>query len=202
MILFCLFCPILAQASLCSYHTYSWNVIRKQAENRKFISHPYAELLPVEVHQETGCTVCRQDQVQLVLPGIEPFLLCKHLEQKVRLALLQALQQGAKIYSVETYRVGMTRGPTDDQGNRTQFSNHSFGIALDINAEQNGLYDRCIEFGSHCRLRRGGHWIPGQQGSLMVNGPIVRALLNVGFKWGGEILGKQKDFMHFSPSGY
>ena len=30
----------------------------------------------------------------------------------------------------------------------------------------------------------------------------IQYLKDIGFKWGGEILGKQKDFMHFSPSGY
>jgi len=31
---------------------------------------------------------------------------------------------------------------------------------------------------------------------------IVKELVNSGLKWGGEIKGWQKDFMHFSPTGY
>jgi hypothetical protein len=54
-----------------------------------------------------------------------------------------------------------------------------------------------------CQLLRGGLWRPGfDPYSLQQNGLIVRMLKEIGFKWGGEIEGRQKDFMHFSPSGY
>jgi hypothetical protein len=112
------------------------------------------------------------------------------------------MENGERIFSVVGYRVGMTRGNFDALGNRTRFSNHSFGIAIDINEQQNGLYDRCITFGPACRLRRGGNWIPGQEGSLTPESPVVKAMKRIGMKWGGEIEGHQKDFMHFSPSGY
>jgi hypothetical protein len=45
-------------------------------------------------------------------------------------------------------------------------------------------------------------WHPDQAGSLTKESPIVIELKSIGFKWGGEIEGKQKDFMHFLPSGY
>ena len=96
----------------------------------------------------------------------------------------------------------MTKGNIDSLGNRTQFSNHSFGVAIDINEEQNGLYDHCVSFGPACRLRRGGIWKPDQVGSLTPDSPIVEGLKGMGLKWGGQIEGDQKDFMHFSPSGY
>lgn len=96
----------------------------------------------------------------------------------------------------------MTKGDVDALGHRTRFSNHSFGIAIDINEQQNGLYDRCIRFGPACRLRRGGVWNPDQAGSLTRDSPVVKALGQIGLKWGGAIEGRQKDFMHFSPSGY
>ena len=97
----------------------------------------------------------------------------------------------------------MTPGDVDHEEKRTQFSNHSFGIAVDINPDSNGLYQNCIEFSQQCVLRRGGDWQPGQNSrSIAADSQLVKALKSAGFKWGGEILGRQKDFMHFSPDGY
>jgi hypothetical protein len=98
--------------------------------------------------------------------------------------------------------VGKTRGDVDANGVRTEFSNHSFGIALDINPGSNGLYENCIVFNQDCRLIRGGHRDPARAESLHAGSNIVRAIEDIGLKWGGEIDGKQKDFMHFSPTGY
>jgi hypothetical protein len=109
---------------------------------------------------------------------------------------------GAPIQEVVGYHVGRTRGDPDQAGRRTGFSNHAYGIALDINPARNGLYDRCEVFGTGCRLIRGGAWRPDDPGALTADGPIVRRLAAAGFKWGGEIAGRQKDFMHFSPTGY
>ncbi len=84
-----------------------------------------------------------------------------------------------------------------------EFSNHSYGIAIDINTDHNGLYGNCVEFGPQCQLIRGSLWRPGVDPySLQLNGLVVKKLKEIGFKWGGEIKGKQKDFMHFSLSGY
>ena len=111
--------------------------------------------------------------------------------------------QGEKINSVVGYRVGRTRGGVDAQGNRTGFSNHSYGVAIDINTEHNGLYINCVEFGPQCQLSRGGSWRPLQDPySLLKDGQIVKMFKRTGFKWGGEIKGQQKDFMHFSLTGY
>jgi hypothetical protein len=59
-----------------------------------------------------------------------------------------------------------------------------------------------VEFNADCRLIRGGHWSPEFATSIQADGRIVYAMESMGLKWGGEILGKQKDFMHFSPTGY
>lgn len=191
-----------AHASTCTYTTYKWNTHSRKAVDFREVQHAYAELRPEEIDAGTGCTVCREDQVEVLLPGVEPFRVCRLLAPDIRDALISAMEIGEPIHSVVGYRVGMTRGDTDNLGNRTRFSNHSFGIAIDINERQNGLYDRCISFGPGCRLRRGGPWKPGQAGSLTRESPVVRALQDIGLKWGGEIQGRQKDFMHFSPSGY
>ena len=200
--LFLLFQVVRADGPTCSYSTYKWNTHARQAVDYRTVRRPYSQLRPEEIDAGTGCTVCEEDQVEIDLPGIRPFRVCRLLEHEIRRAFFNAIQSGEVIRSVVGYRVGMTRGDVDSNGNRTRFSNHSFGIAIDINEQQNGLYDRCISFGATCRLRRGGPWIPGRAGSLGPDSPIVQEFKRIGFNWGGEIEGRQKDFMHFSPSGY
>ncbi|MCK4708030.1 MAG: M15 family metallopeptidase, partial [Gammaproteobacteria bacterium] len=134
--------------------------------------------------------------------NIQTFAVCKLIADEIKHTLINLIKQGETITEVTGYRVGMTRGKTDKYHNRTQFSNHSFGIALDINAQQNGLYDQCMHFSNNCRLIRGGPWKPGYKGSMTREGSIVRQMEQLGLRWGGLIAGKQKDFMHFSPSGY
>lgn len=186
----------------CTYSTYKWNVHQRQAVETGTIKKPYSKLTEHEVDAATGCTVCEEDQVEITLPDIEPFKLCRHIAFQVEHALRTQLKAQAPIHKIVGYRVGMTRGDVDEHGNRTRFSNHSFGIALDINPESNGLYENCLQFGPQCRLRKGGIWDPDQPDSLTADGPVVTTLKEIGLRWGGEIEGRQKDFMHFSPSGY
>lgn len=187
----------------CSYHSYQWSTVEKRAVNRRHIIHPYNALRPEEVDPFTGCTVCREDQVELRLPGIEPFLVCHVVADTIERVLRDLIEAGEPIEEVLGYRVGMTRGDADENGLRTRFSNHAFGVAIDINPRHNGLYDHCIHFGPECRLIRGGKWLPQiHRASLEPYGPVVQRLKGEGFRWGGEIVGRQKDFMHFSPSGY
>lgn len=193
---------VYAEPETCTYQTYKWNTKLKRAVERRTVQHSYANLDKSEIDSLTGCTVCQEDQVHIKLPGIKTFAVCKLLAEDLKKTLLELIKQGEHIYDVTGYRVGMTRGKIDKENNRTRFSNHSFGIALDINVQQNGLYDRCIMFSSACRLIRGGAWIPGKKGSLTSEGSIVRRMKQLGFQWGGKIAGKQKDFMHFSPTGY
>lgn len=204
LLLSLVFCTAaIAEPRQCSYDTYQWSTIEKRALNRHRVTHPYSELTREEVDPITGCSVCREDQVELQLPGIEPFLVCRVVAQSVENALLDLIDAGEPIQKVIGYRVGMTRGDVDAEGLRTRFSNHSFGVAIDINPQHNGLYDHCIHFGPACRLIRGGEWQPQlEQASLAPDGEVVQRFKYEGFKWGGEIRGRQKDFMHFSPSGY
>ena len=193
---------VFAQPSTCTYQTYKWNVKLKRAVERKTVQHSYSKLRKDEIDATTGCTVCEEDQVNIQLLGLKSFAVCKLLVKDVQRVLLDLIEQGEIISEVTGYRVGKTRGKTDKAHNRTQFSNHSYGIALDINPQQNGLYDRCIKFSATCRLIRGGPWKPGYKGSMTRQGSIVRQMNQLGFRWGGLIAGKQKDFMHFSPTGY
>jgi hypothetical protein len=174
----------------------------KRSVDRRTISHPYSELLPSERDEASGCTVCREDQVLISIPGITPVYLCHRIARKVEAALRELVEAGEHIVSLRGYTVIMSKGPLDAEGNRTQFSNHSFGAALDINRELNGLYKNCFQWGPKCKLALGGPWRPGTPGTLVRGGPIVSAMEAIGLKWGGEIAGRQKDFMHFSLSGY
>ena len=186
----------------CTYSTYKWNTKFNKAVEHQSISKDYAELSKQEIHQETGCTVCEEDQVDITLQGFPQFKVCKKIASKVEFTLKALIQDKEPVFKIVAYRVGMTKGPADHLGNRTQFSLHSFGIAIDINDKQNGLYDNCQTFSTACRLIKGGPWSPGQAGSLTPQSKIVKAMKKIGFKWGGEIPGRQKDFMHFSPTGY
>lgn len=186
----------------CTYTTYKWNVRERKAVGLQKIAKPASELTTAEKDSQTGCTVCEEDQVELAFPGLRPFKVCKRIAPDVKKIIELLQSRHAPLYDVVGYRVGMTRGNADSAGNRTGFSNHSFGVALDINTAQNGLYENCIRFNSSCRLRKGGPWNPNQEASLTANSLIVQTFKQSGFKWGGEIAGLQKDFMHFSPTGY
>ena len=187
---------------MCTYTTYKWNTISRKAVDFKTVQHPYSDLQSFEIDEQTGCTVCEEDQVVIQIGDLPAFKVCKHFAFDIENTLNQLWSDNQPVNKIVAYRVGMTRGEVDEQGNRTGFSNHSFGIALDINDEQNGLYDQCITFNENCRLRKGGKWSPDQFGSLTPDSEIVKAFKSIGLKWGGEIAGKQKDFMHFSPTGY
>ncbi|MBU0623005.1 MAG: M15 family metallopeptidase [Gammaproteobacteria bacterium] len=186
----------------CSYTTYQWNVnTRKSVGHRKVVK-PYGELTEAERDVRSGCTVCEEDQVTLAFPGLRPFKVCKSVAPHVREIIDILQRRQAPLLEVTGYRVGMTRGDVDAAGNRTGFSNHSFGVALDINTSHNGLYENCVEFNSSCRLIKGGNWVPDDPLSLIRGSIIVEEFKRNGFLWGGEIAGQQKDFMHFSLTGY
>jgi len=197
--------PISSECSplTCTYETYRWNVHLKRAVAFSHVSHPYSKLSKEEVDPVTGCTVCMEDQVELKVAALPPFRACRRLAPELKSALEQLARDGVPLYRVVGYRPGKTRGDIDADGNRTSFSNHAYGTALDINPEQNGLYTDCVRFGPQCKLVMGGEWRPGEQpASLLPGGKVVSAMRSIGFRWGGEIKGRQKDFMHFSISGY
>ncbi len=185
-----------------TYQTFNWNVRAQRAVNRMTVSHPYAALSKEEIDPATGCTVCMEDQQLLQIGTIKPFYVCRRIADKVRGRLERLLAAGEPVLEVTAYRPGKTRNPLDQYGNRTGFSNHAYGSAVDINRSWNGLYEDCPRVGRGCRLAQGGAWIPGNIGTLTQDSPIVLGMKESGFKWGGDIAGDQKDFMHFSISGY
>ncbi len=186
----------------CTYHMQVWSVRTKQSIDTGLVAHSYSSLAPEEVDRETGCTVCSEDQIVINIPPLERFPVCYKLAPRVRMVVEELIRRRVPVFTIVGYHVIKSRGPLDESGNRTDFSNHSFGTAIDINPDLNGLYDHCVEFGPDCHLLRGGEWHPGRPGTLTSGDDVVSAFKSAGFRWGGEIAGKQKDFMHFSPSGY
>ncbi len=186
----------------CTYWTWEWNTKKKRSENHRQVQKDYSKLSDIEKEGRSDCTVCEEDQVWIRINGVKPFRVCKYYETNIRTALKEITATGFPLLSVTAYRVGKSKGPVDKNGRRTQFSNHSFGTAIDINRDLNGLYDNCSSFGKQCKLRLGGEWNPQRPGTITKNSVVTKAFKSVGLKWGGEIKGRQKDFMHFSLTGY
>jgi hypothetical protein len=162
-----------ASAADCSYSVWSWNVARRAAVEAHEVSKPRARLSAAERDPTTGCTVCREDQAWIGGKGLPRVQVCGLLAPGIERALREALARGARIDTLVGYRPSLTRGALDADGNRTGFSNHSFGIALDVNPAHNGLYDRCPSFGPSCRLREGGAWDPRHPAALSRDHPLV-----------------------------
>jgi hypothetical protein len=190
-----------AFADQCTYETRDWDTVKKKAVNQRKISKPKSDLTSEERGTFPGCSVCEEDHAKISLGSLPPFMFCKTLKERIVSAIEKAVAFGFPISSIVGYRVGKSKGPLDSHGLRTQFSNHSYGTAVDFNSESNGLYDSCVLFGPACRLLRGGEYNRDAAGAITRGSVLYKAMLEEGFKWGGEISGKQKDFMHFSLTG-
>jgi len=205
------------QPETCTYKTYQWSTTQRKSVNRKTVKKQYSDLVAEEKgpdFEKSGCTVCEEDQVEVAVEGLPVIKVCKYYAPQV-LEALTALQADKtfRIQELVGYRCGQTRGRIVD-GLRTQFSNHSFGTAVDINARTNGLYRRCDLKGKvptvakdieRCKKGIGGEWNPKKNRRTTIT-PSSKAYelftTLVGWKWGGEIPGRTKDFMHFSVDGF
>lgn len=161
------------------------------------------------------CTICREDQVEIDPKNFgvshAPIKICHIYAEQVKNALTQIAQSGHfDIEKLEGYRPGKTRGKIDENGLRTQWSQHSFGTAIDINAHKNAIYSQCpdkltakSDEVKSCKKGIGGAWQPEKYPRLsIVKDGIVYQQMTQFWKWGGEIDGKTKDIMHFSITGY
>ena len=205
-----------ASPSTCSYAMYNWSVTKKRAMNRRTEEHDYATVAGDERDpNDDACSLCEQDQVEIDPAefgvAVKPFKVCWAYADKVREALAKIADSGEfDIVSITGYRPGRTRGRVE-QGLRMELSNHSYGTAIDINARYNGLYRRCGVAATdessiqNCTLGVGGAWRPRSRPRVTVTpgGVVVTTFTeDVGWKWGGAIEGRTKDFMHFSLTGY
>jgi hypothetical protein len=79
-----------------------------------------------------------------------------------------------------------------------QWSNHAYGLAIDINPRENPYVgcgmtrDRtAISYLDRSRVRPG-----------MVTPEVIAAFASIGWGWGGSWSGSTKDYMHFSFNGH
>ena len=195
----------------CTYDTYSWHVKKRRAVKRQRVVKPYAEVTGDERDpDDPRCTVCLEDQQRVTVRGAPDVTVCHAVADQVKAALTRVIASQSFLFKqVEGYRVGRTRGAVRS-GMRTQFSNHSYGTAIDINRHHNGLYRRCNipaeELSGkrvrRCRLVHGGAWDPSKRPRTTIapDSVVHREFLRF-WKWGGALTGSMKDFMHFSSSG-
>lgn len=200
-LIFTLFLNLDVTAKTCSYEYQVWNRWKSKSEKRVVIKKDYKKLEDTE-KGPLGCTPCKEDQQKVTLSNGLSFDVCKKIAEDIQAVLETSLAEGFPVTSVLGYRPQMSKGELDPEGYRTELSHHSFGVAIDVNREQNGLYDNCIKWGRGCRLIQGGKYNPQSRLSIKEGSLLVTLMRQVGLKWGGKIRGRQKDFMHFSPSGY
>lgn len=186
---------------MCTYTTWAWHVEAGEPQAIETVSKPRSALSPEEQHPDLPCSICQEDQVEVALEGVEPFRICRAVANDVRDSLEFAQLAGFPIETVTGYRVGRTRGAIDAEGRRTEYSSHAYGVAVDINRQWNGLYDHCELITPGCQLRQGGVWSPDDPRSITQRTAIYQTMRGMGWEWGGELAGRQKDFMHFSPTG-
>ncbi|MBC7959148.1 MAG: M15 family metallopeptidase [Vallitaleaceae bacterium] len=75
-----------------------------------------------------------------------------------------------------------------------RLSNHSFGLAIDINPVQNPYVKGCVvlpENGTFYKER-----LPVKKGMIVKNDLCYQAFVSRGWIWGGDFLGR-KDYHHF-----
>ncbi len=194
----------------CTYRTYEWDVKLKKGTGHRLVSKTRGELADDERDpDDPRCTVCSEDQWTVRVKGVEPFRVCRHHMPKVKHALETARAAGFRLETVVGYRVGRTRGSV--VGNkRTMFSNHSYGTAVDINSRQNGMYRHCRSDKlpssaadvKRCKLAMGGPWDPDRDPKrTIVRGGALHNAFAPQWRWGGDLPGRLKDFMHFSLTG-
>lgn len=194
--------PISSWSKECKYSYTVWNVRERTSKKIVKVQKDYSELKEFEV-TEFGCTPCEVDQVRVkLINGIE-FKICNKVASKIQDILNKAIKDGFELEEVVGYRAQMSKGKVNQNGERTELSHHSFGLAFDINPKSNGLYTNCYQWDPEiCRLIKGGIYNTQNPKAILKNTKLVKSLNEIGFKWGGEIKGRQKDFMHFSLSGY
>ena len=200
----------------CTYSAYAWDTKKKRSTDHFSVQKRYDEVTDDERDpNDPRCTICSEDQVSIDASamGLKTgnIKICWVYTENVRNALRTIIESGEfDIEKLEGYRPGKTRGKIDQNGLRTQWSNHSFGAAIDINAHKNAIYSKCTQKitnskddVSGCKRGIGGAYDPQKnpRTSITRDGIVYKAFIPF-WKWGGEINGETKDIMHFSITGY
>lgn len=80
----------------------------------------------------------------------------------------------------------------------TTFSQHAYGLAIDVNSFQNPYVDGDLVLPELASAYRDRDLI--RPGMIEESGPVVRAFASVGWEWGGN-WETVKDYQHFSQNG-
>ncbi len=114
------------------------------------------------------------------------------ISQDVYNACQAAQNAGFKIYDIGGYRTFGT--DTAGRSGGLSYSQHCYGLAVDINPTENGQFKNG---------RATGNWFydPGNnEYSIQSNSTLVTTFKSLGWGWGGE-WNSSKDYMHFSFMG-
>ena len=127
----------------------------------------------------------------------------KAIAQDVYDACLAAQNEGFKIYSIGGYRTFGT--DTAGKSGGLSYSQHCYGLAVDINPSENGQYlkktqdQKTVDYLTG-KLNAGGEYNPNYELSIKPNSALVSKFKSLGWGWGGE-WHTSKDYMHFSFMG-
>ena len=105
--------------------------------------------------------------------------------------VFQAAQNaGFKIYEAYGYNYREM-----NNGGSGRLSHHSYGIAIDINVDENYSHRGSTVYA-------GSFWDPARsEFSIPRGGVLYNAFIAKGWKWGGDWSGNYQDYMHFSFTG-
>lgn len=200
LLIFLMFMSSWSWAQECHYEYTVWNSQQRRSTRSIKVSKNRSALTKEEKgsHQ---CTPCVEDQQTITLRNHIELTVCKYVALDIQKTLNQAIEEGFIIESIVGYRPSKSRGPLDMLGNRTQFSQHAYGLAIDINEAHNGLYANCQLWKESCRLLKGGAYEKKHSLSIQPDGVLVQRMRAIKWLWGGERPDSLKDFMHFSPDG-
>ncbi|PIR03847.1 MAG: hypothetical protein COV59_04230 [Candidatus Magasanikbacteria bacterium CG11_big_fil_rev_8_21_14_0_20_39_34] len=210
-----------AQSNQCTFTEKRWNTnTRTTALFRKETNAPYNTIISQDKSyvskSDPRCSVCEQDQVlfdpsSVGIRGVSSVRVCWAYVDQIKQMLKTIVQNNQlEITSLVGYRPNRTVGAVNADGFRTGAGGHFYGMAIDINAEYNGLYSGCSGFDPIAHPlgpitcsgpSNGGPWNPpaNPNKTIYYNSPVYRLFTSNGWKWGAtNISGRTRDFMHFS----
>ena len=118
----------------------------------------------------------------------------KKVADQVKSVLQKTQNSGFVVYEVQGLR-DWNRCVKDSGGKTSKMSQHCFGLAVDINVNEN----YCVY--PNGKVDAGSYWRPGSDPySIPKNGVLVNSFKGIGWGWGGDWSSK-KDYMHFSYTG-
>lgn len=207
-----------ATSNKCSFKESRWNKQTGSSEIFRTVKNEsYTEIIASDPNYvskiDPRCSVCEEDQVNIDINGQSTKICWAYAEQVTKI-LNEATNNGYQIKTLVGYRPLRSAGDTDEQGFYIGVGGHFYGMAIDINSSDNGLYNNCKSWDytnkpkgplpNTCTLSAGGAWNPiTKPNSSIYPGSFIHgAFISSGWKWGGTDMGSQRDMMDFSIYGY